>query len=49
MLTQHQSEAIHAVEIIAGHNPRTINYAHNPGAIYTYPEIASGRCYRRGS
>jgi dihydrolipoamide dehydrogenase len=35
------AEAIHAVEVIAGHNPPAINYEANPNAIYTYPEIAS--------
>lgn len=35
------AEAIHAVEIMAGHHPPVINYQANPSAIYTYPEIAS--------
>jgi dihydrolipoamide dehydrogenase len=35
------AEAYHAVEVIAGHTPPVINYAANPAAIYTYPEIAS--------
>lgn len=35
------AEAHHAVEIIAGHHPEVINYDANPGAVYTYPEIAS--------
>jgi dihydrolipoamide dehydrogenase len=35
------AEAIHAVEVIAGHHPPVIDYETNPGAIYTYPEIAS--------
>ncbi len=35
------AEAIHAVEQIAGHNPPVINYAANPSAVYTYPEVAS--------
>ncbi|MBP6217505.1 MAG: dihydrolipoyl dehydrogenase [Oligoflexales bacterium] len=35
------AEALHAVEIIAGHSPLPINYEANPSAIYTYPEIAS--------
>lgn len=35
------AEAIHAVEIIAGHSPVVIDYLTNPSAIYTYPEIAS--------
>lgn len=35
------AEAIHAVEIIAGHIPPLIDYETNPSAIYTYPEIAS--------
>lgn len=35
------AEAIHAVEHIAGHHPPVIDYAANPNAIYTYPEIAS--------
>ena len=35
------AEGIHAVEIIAGHSPRLIDYDANPSAIYTYPEIAS--------
>ncbi|NRA64593.1 MAG: dihydrolipoyl dehydrogenase [Pseudobacteriovorax sp.] len=35
------AEAHHAVEVIAGHKPQTINYDANPNAIYTYPEVAS--------
>jgi len=35
------AEAMHAVEVIAGHKPPVINYDANPSAIYTYPEIAS--------
>ncbi len=35
------AEAIHAVEIMAGHHAPVINYDNNPNAIYTYPEIAS--------
>lgn len=35
------AEAHHAVEVIAGHHPQVINYDANPGAVYTYPEIAS--------
>jgi dihydrolipoamide dehydrogenase len=35
------AEAIHAVEVIAGHKPPLINYDANPNAIYTYPEVAS--------
>ncbi|MCX6129114.1 MAG: dihydrolipoyl dehydrogenase [Proteobacteria bacterium] len=35
------AEAYHAVEVIAAHKPPVINYAANPGAIYTFPEIAS--------
>lgn len=35
------AEAHHAVEVIAGHKPQLINYAANPNAIYTYPEVAS--------
>jgi len=35
------AEAMHAVEVIAGHHPPLINYEANPAAIYTYPEIAS--------
>lgn len=35
------AEAIHAVEIIAGKQPRVIDYETNPGAIYTFPEVAS--------
>ncbi len=35
------AEAIVAVEKIAGHHPPPINYAANPNAVYTYPEIAS--------
>lgn len=35
------AEAMHAVEVIAGHHPALINYDINPSAIYTYPEIAS--------
>ncbi len=34
------AEAIHAVETIAGKNPRLINYETNPSAIYTFPEVA---------
>ena len=35
------AEAIHAVEVMAGHNPPVIDYSNNPNAIYTYPEVAS--------
>jgi dihydrolipoamide dehydrogenase len=35
------AEAIHAVEVIAGHHPQQIDYDCNPNAVYTYPEIAS--------
>lgn len=35
------AEAIHAVEIMAGHPAPVIDYDSNPNAIYTYPEIAS--------
>lgn len=35
------AEALHAVEIMAGHSPKVINYQANPNAVYTYPEIAS--------
>lgn len=35
------AEAIHAVEVMAGHTPPVIDYLTNPNAIYTYPEIAS--------
>lgn len=35
------AEAMHAVEVIAGHHPQVINYDTNPNAVYTYPEIAS--------
>lgn len=35
------AEALHAVEVIAGHKPPLINYEANPNAVYTYPEIAS--------
>jgi dihydrolipoamide dehydrogenase len=35
------AEAIHAVEVMAGHHPPEINYLANPNAVYTYPEIAS--------
>ncbi|MGE0173055.1 MAG: dihydrolipoyl dehydrogenase [Oligoflexales bacterium] len=35
------AEAMHAVEIMANHNPPVINYDANPNAIYTSPEIAS--------
>ncbi|MFW7380461.1 MAG: dihydrolipoyl dehydrogenase [Oligoflexus sp.] len=35
------AEAMHAVEVIAGHKPPVINYEANPNAVYTYPEIAS--------
>lgn len=35
------AEAMHAVEVIAGHSPSPINYENNPSAIYTLPEIAS--------
>lgn len=34
------AEAAFAVELMAGHHPVAINYAANPSAIYTYPEIA---------
>ncbi len=35
------AEAIHAVEVMAGHEPQVINYEANPSAVYSYPEIAS--------
>lgn len=35
------AEALHAVEIIAGHNPPVIDYQANPNAIYSFPEVAS--------
>ena len=35
------AEALHAVEVIAGHQPHPIDYDANPSAVYTYPEIAS--------
>ena len=35
------SEALFAVDIIAGKKRHPINYLTNPAAIYTYPEIAS--------
>ncbi|MFK7872707.1 MAG: dihydrolipoyl dehydrogenase [Oligoflexales bacterium] len=35
------SEALHAVEVMAGHQPKCINYDTNPSAVYTYPEVAS--------
>lgn len=35
------AEALHAVEIMAGHSPKVIDYLCNPNAVYTYPEIAS--------
>jgi len=35
------AEGIHAAEKAAGHHPHKINYAANPNAVYTYPEIAS--------
>jgi len=35
------AEAIHAVEVIAGLNPKVIDYQTNPNAVYTYPEVAS--------
>ena len=35
------AESMHAVEVIAGHQPPLIDYEANPSAIYTYPEIAS--------
>ena len=35
------AEAMHAVEVIAGHTPPLLNYEANPNSIYTYPEIAS--------
>jgi dihydrolipoamide dehydrogenase len=35
------AEAMHAVEVMANHNPPVINYDANPNAIYTFPEIAS--------
>lgn len=35
------AEAMHAVEVIAGHKPPVINYETNPSAIYSYPELAS--------
>ena len=35
------AEAIHAVEVIAGHQPPVIDYQANPSAIYSCPEVAS--------
>lgn len=35
------AEAIHAVEVMAGHTPPVIDYSTNPNAIYTSPEVAS--------
>ena len=35
------AEAIYAVDMIVGKKRTPINYLTNPGAIYTYPEIAS--------
>lgn len=35
------AEAVHAVEVIAGLNPKVIDYQTNPNAVYTYPEVAS--------
>ena len=35
------AEAMYAVDMIAGKKRTPINYLTNPGAIYTYPEIAS--------
>lgn len=35
------SEALYAVDVIAGKKRHPINYLTNPAAIYTYPEIAS--------
>jgi dihydrolipoamide dehydrogenase len=35
------AEAFHAAEVIGGKKPHKVNYDANPGAIYTYPEIAS--------
>ncbi len=35
------AEAMHAVEVIAGHKPPVIDYSANPSAMYTSPEIAS--------
>lgn len=35
------AEAIHAVEVMAGHKPPLINYQSNPSSIYTMPEVAS--------
>ncbi len=35
------AEALYAVDIIAGKKRHPINYNTNPGAIYTYPEVAS--------
>jgi dihydrolipoamide dehydrogenase len=35
------AEALYAVDIMAGKKRHPINYLTNPGAIYTYPEIAS--------
>jgi dihydrolipoamide dehydrogenase len=35
------AEAVHAAEVIAGLNPKAIDYQTNPNAVYTYPEVAS--------
>lgn len=35
------AEAVHAVEVIAGHTPPVINYLSNPSSVYTFPEVAS--------
>jgi dihydrolipoamide dehydrogenase len=35
------AEAMYAVDMIAGKKRTPINYLTNPGAIYTYPEVAS--------
>jgi len=35
------AEAVHAAEVIAGLNPKVIDYQTNPNAVYTYPEVAS--------
>lgn len=35
------AEALHAVDVILGKKRQPINYATNPGVVYTYPEVAS--------
>ena len=35
------AEAVCCVEAIAGHTPKTVNYANIPGCTYTTPEVAS--------